>query len=125
MQNIMQQSDAKIRIATFSDSWNVNEIKETVKQRIEQLDPVSLPLQRGLTHGSHVTGDPIKAIIIDCSVEQYLVRIKAGIFFSSIIAGCNCADDPTPVDTLQEYCVLEFRINKENGEAEIRLLPES
>lgn len=104
---------------------SVDQKKDLVKQAIENLDPDALPLQQGLSHGSHVSDEPVNAIIIDYTEELDLIRAKTGIFYSSIIAGCSCADDPTPIDTNQEYCVLQFVIDKNTGEAEVELLPES
>jgi hypothetical protein len=45
-----------------------------------------------------------------------------GVFFSGIITGCSCADDPTPVETQNEYCELLFAIDKATAETTITLL---
>jgi len=50
------------------------------------------------------------------------ILITAGIFYSSIIAGCNCSDDPTPVDLNSEYCEMLFIINKSNAETCIKIM---
>ena len=52
------------------------------------------------------------------------ILVKAGIFYTGIIAGCSCADDPTPLDEQNEYCELELNINKETAETTIVLLEE-
>lgn len=104
---------------------SAEEKQEKLKQAIESINPATLPLQQGLSQGSHVTDDPLKTIIINYVEEEDSIQVKAGIFYSSIIAGCSCADDPTPVDTNQEYCVLQFDIDKNTGEADVKLLGES
>ena len=114
-----------MKLTNFLLGVSSSSAKEMIKQQIEQLDPSLLPLQQGLTHGSHVTDDPVNAVILDSSEVEDSIRIKAGIFFQSIIAGCSCADDPTPIDTNQEYCELEFSIDKSTGEASVKLLEDS
>lgn len=36
----------------------------------------------------------------------------------------SCADDPTPVDELTEYCVLQFDIDRTTADASVTLLAE-
>jgi hypothetical protein len=50
--------------------------------------------------------------------------VKAGIFYSGVVTGCSCADDPTPVNEESEYCVVQLDINKQTGETAIALLAE-
>jgi len=45
--------------------------------------------------------------------------VRAGVFYRGIIAGSCCIDDPTPVEPHEEYCELEFRIDRETGETEV------
>jgi len=121
----MYSSENRLRLDNVLKSVKSSNFKEIARKEIEQLNPDLLPLQQGMSQGSHVAEEPFKAIVIGYSEEQSNVILKAGIFYSSIIAGCSCADDPTPIDTIQEYCVLEFRINKVTGEADAYLLQES
>jgi hypothetical protein len=96
--------------------------KETFKGEVESLDSQLLPLQQGLTLGSSVSDSKFSAMMISVSEEAEFIFAKAGIFYSSIIAGCNCADDPSPIDEQTEYCEVEFEINKETAEATVKLL---
>jgi hypothetical protein len=50
--------------------------------------------------------------------------VKLGVFYTGIIAGCNCADDPTPIDTQTEYALISLRIDKQTAEADFSLLAE-
>ncbi len=52
------------------------------------------------------------------------VRVKAGIFYKGVIAGCNCADDPSPIDEQNEHCVVQFLIDRLTAEASVTLLTE-
>jgi len=50
--------------------------------------------------------------------------VKAGLLYAGIIAGCSCADDPTPIDEVTEYCVVRFDIDKATAETKVTLLSE-
>jgi len=91
---------------------------------IEQLGVKELPLQQGLTHSSYALDNNIKAIIINVFKETNIIRVKAGLFYTGIIAGCNCADDPTPTDEQQEYCEVQININSKTADTEIVLISE-
>ncbi len=88
------------------------------------MESALLPLQQGLTISSHVTERPVQAMILGTSEDADLIRVKAGIFYTGIIAGCSCADDPTPIAEQNEYCVVEFCIDKRSAETTVVLVAE-
>ena len=88
------------------------------------MDVGLLPLQQGLTISSHATDRPIQAMILNLSEDADLIRVKAGIFYTGVVAGCSCADDPTPNVEQNEYCVLQFCIDKQSAEATVLLVAE-
>ena len=105
-------------------TWDTPTGKDTLKAEIEALDSQQLPLQQGLTQSSYVSDEPFRAMVISVGEQDGRLQAKLGIFYSGIIAGCNCADDPTPVDTTPEYCVIEVDIDKTSGEASVSLAPD-
>jgi hypothetical protein len=105
-------------------AWKSPGFEQTVKREIEALDAAELPLQQGLVRSSHVTEQPFHAMLIDAREAPGVLRVKAGIFYSGIIAGCSCADDPTPIDEQTEYCVLQFDIDRASGRTAVTLLEE-
>lgn len=114
-----------VRLEAALKAWSTDNFPEVFKQEIEQLGGWLLPLQQGLSQGSYVSEDPINIMIIGVTDDDNSIVVKAGIFYSSIIAGCNCADDPTPVDTIPEYCIAQFQINKSTAETRVDLIKES
>ena len=88
------------------------------------MDAGLLPLQQGLSISSHVTDRPVQAMILDLSEDADLIRVKAGIFYTGIIVGCSCADDPTPIAEQNEYCVLQFGIDKTSAEITVTRVAE-
>ena len=113
-----------IRLSSALQAWGTPAFNEALKREIEQGDRTWLPLQQGLSSGSHVVDDHLSAMVIATSETADTIRAKVGIFYASILAGCSCADDPTPVDELSEYCELMFDIEKVGAEATVTLAEE-
>jgi hypothetical protein len=109
-------------IKTLS-AWGTGDFSEALKKEIEQLDAQQLPLQQGLSSGSYALGDKIEAMVIGASEQDGFIRARVGIFYSGILAGCSCADDPTPVEPQPEYCEVQVEIDRNTAEATIVLLP--
>lgn len=113
-----------IRLPQALAAWGTPEFTEVLRQDIEQLDAEQLPLQQGLSRSSYVTDQPFQARIIAAREEAGSLRVKAGIFYTGVIAGCSCADDPTPIDEMTEYCVVSLDIDTVTAEARVTLLDE-
>ena len=112
-----------MRLIEVLNAWGTPKFSETLKAAIEGMDASQLPLQQGLATTSYAVDTGLKAMIIGFSEEREVIRAKAGIFYSGIIAGCSCADDPTPVDEQNEYCEVQLDIDKRTAETRITLLP--
>lgn len=113
-------------MARFTHSlqaWGSARFAEVLKREVEALRVDELPLQQGLAQGSQVLDDARTAMIISFSETDTSICAKVGIFFHGILAGCSCADDPTPVDTLNEYCEVLLTIDKANAETTAMLIP--
>ncbi len=113
-----------IRLSKARLDWGNTSFSNTLKAEIEQLDASQLPLQASLTQSSYVSEESFRVIIISTIETDDCIQVRAGVFYTGIIAGCNCSDDPTPVDTLAEYCEVQFDIDRENGEAIVTLISE-
>ncbi len=111
-----------IRLAKAIEAWGTADFTDVLKHEIEQLKADQLPLQQGLSCTSYVADSQHKAMIIRVSESKESIQVKAGIFYSGIIAGCSCADDPTPVDEQNEYCEMQFEINRQTAETSVTLL---
>ena len=114
----------KPRLPQSLHAWGTPGFNDVLKREIEQFDAAALPLQQALAHSSHVTDRPFQAMVIGAHEESGLIRVKAGIFYTGIIAGCSCADDPTPIDELTEYCVVQIDIDRTTADATVTLLEE-
>ena len=113
-----------IRFIDALNAWGTPDFNAILRQEIERLTAEQLPLQQGLSSTSHALDNGISAMIISVAGEESVIRAKAGIFYTGIVAGCSCADDPGPVNEQSEYCVVQVTIDKATAEATLVLLDE-
>ena len=76
-----------------------------------------LPLQEGLSAGSFAVEDSVEVMIISQTADDEVIRIKAGLFYKSLMPGCACAGDPTVEDTQNEHVTMLVSINRKTAEA--------
>ena len=110
-------------MSTFSlllQCQNKSELQAAFKQAAQFLDAEQLNLQQVVSQGSMALNEDIEVMLLATEQNDQQLIIKAGIFYRSLIAGCNCADDPSPVDTLQEYCEARFIIDRQDGSYAIK-----
>lgn len=114
-----------IRLSNAAMAWGTERFGNVLKRELEQLPAGALPLQAALSMSSYVVDQgPISAMVIQANEHDGKLRAKVGVFFSGILGGCACADDPTPVNENAEYCVLAVEIDRRTGEASFTLLNE-
>ena len=125
-----------LQVVTLSESlkaWGSDGFKDALKNEMAQLNVEQLPLaadhpalqaalQQGLKYSSHAVYDAPGVVILSVTEYDDHIRVKAGVFYSGIISGCSCADDPTPTDMVPEYCELQLDINKATANTSVFLL---
>lgn len=103
------------------EAWPGDGFTAALKAEMESLPPAALPLQQGLSQGSHLGPSPFQVMLIEASEREDCILAKVGVMFTGIIAGCSCADDPTPVDEINEYCEIMVSIDKASAGARFEL----
>jgi len=103
-------------------AWGSDHFAETLKQELRQLDASLLPLHQAMTQGSHVSDTMIEPVIFHRHAGDGLLKVKVGIFYSSVIAGSCCADDPSPMCEENEYCEVMLLIKQDSGDTVVELL---
>lgn len=103
-------------------AWTSPAFTSVLKAEIEALDGNSLPLQQGLARTSYAIPEGFSAIILNTTELPDAIRVKVGLSYRGIIPGCSCADDPTPVDEVPEYCVVQMEIDKKTAVTTVVLL---
>jgi len=111
-----------IKLEKSLTAWGTPVFNDILKKEIESLDAKYLPLQQGLSYSSYATNSDFNIMIISTREDDNFLYVKAGVFYSGVIAGCSCADDPTPVPEQSEYCEISVDIVKTTAEAGITLL---
>ena len=111
-----------IKLSQIVQSFGADNLKKSAKEEIQNIEPTLLPLQQGLSLSSYVGQSPFSAVILNVSEGTDSIQVKSGIFYTGIIAGCSCSDDPSPTDEQNEYCELQFTINKDTAETNVTLL---
>jgi hypothetical protein len=102
-------------------AWNTDSFDSTFKHEILSLNVDLLPLQQGLRNSSYAISDKLAVTILNTEHDKTSITIKAGLFYNGVIAGCNCADDPTPVDETNEYCEVLVCIDRQTTHSTIEL----
>ena len=113
-----------MQLSKSLNAWNTPAFEEIVKQEIQCLDGKLLPLQQGLSHSSYACEGNFSVVILGVSDGETSICVKTGIFYTGLIPGCSCADDPSPDNEYAEYCEVEFTIDKATAETSVRLLSE-
>jgi hypothetical protein len=111
-----------IRLPHALSAWSTLAFNAVLKNEIEHLNADLLPLHQGLSQASHVLAGKLSAMPIAVLEETNCLRVTVGIFYSGLMAGCSCSDDPTPADEINEYCELRFDIDRQTAEATVTLL---
>ena len=113
-----------IKLANSLRAWSTGNFEQVFKDELQAMNSSELPLQQAVSQGSHVAEDEgFRVMVINSHIDNGQLMVKAGVFYSSIIAGCACADDPTPEDTYPEYCELQLSVDTNTAKTEVRLLP--
>ncbi len=108
-----------VNLSKVVEAFGDEMFASVLKSEIESLDPALLPLQENLTQGSYANGDQFDAVVLRVAESAGFIDVKAGIFYAGVIAGCACADDPTPENETSEYCEILIRIDRKTGLAEL------
>jgi hypothetical protein len=103
-------------------AWCSPGFAATLAAELQGLPPGSLPLQQGLRSGSVALEDGIGFSLIAAGSDAAHIDLRVGVFYSGIVAGCNCADDPSPVEPVPEYCELALSIDRATAQARVRLV---
>ena len=111
-----------IKLISSLEAWGTPDFENTLQEEIKKIETKLLPLQEGLSQSSYVSDADISVLILNVSETVYDILAKTGIYYAGVIAGSCCSDDPTPMSELNEYCEVQFNINKLTAETTVTLL---
>lgn len=111
-----------IKLPEALQAWGTPDFPQTLARAIQNMEASDLPLQQALAQSSYVSDSPRTVVLLNSSATDTLIQVKVGIFYFGIIAGSCCSDDPTPLCEENEYCEVQFDIDRATAETRITLL---
>ncbi len=112
-----------LRLPDALKAWGTPDFADVLKRELAR-NAAELPLQQGLSISNYVVDAPVTVMIHSVDEAKNAIRVKAGIFYKGIVAGCACEGDPTPAPENTEYCVVLLEIDKTTAEARATLVAE-
>ncbi|MEW8412520.1 MAG: hypothetical protein AB2728_05360 [Candidatus Thiodiazotropha sp.] len=111
-----------IHLPKARDAWSSPGFNQTLKAELEALEADRLPLQQGLSQSSMVSPEPFSIIVVGSEADAAVIHCRVSVIYAGIVAGCSCADDPTPLDRLTECCELLLEIDRISAATKVALL---
>jgi hypothetical protein len=102
------------RLSNTLRAWPADHFARTLKAELKALPGGTLPLQPGLTEGGNIDDSDLEVSILASHADGAAIQAKVGCFFSEVVGGCNCHDDPY---TKNAYCELLVRIDRQSAAA--------
>jgi len=88
------------------------DFETTLRRDLLQAGPEALGLQQALRAGSIALEDDLGVMLLSARESPTRLDLHLGLFYTSMVAGCSCADDPTPVGRNTEYCEVDLQIER-------------
>ena len=111
-----------MRLEKTVAAWQTPAFEEVFKAEVGKLGMEQLPLQQALSQGSYASDENLGILVMSVSARQESIQVKAGVFYTGILPGCACTDDPAPANEYTEYCEVLFSIDRQTAEATVSLL---
>lgn len=93
--------------------------EKVLKRELENLPAGTLPLEKATTRGGFVDDSDISVSVISLKQDETCIQARVGVFFTEIITGCGCGDDPMPENA---YCEMLISIEQASCKTEFLLL---
>lgn len=103
-------------------AWTRPDFQAVLLDELKQSGALVRPLQQGIARGSHALADDVCLMVLQRSETAEDLRIRAGVSYFSIIPGCACEADPTPMSEMPEYVELLIDIRRADASAQVQLL---
>lgn len=93
-------------------AWPGEGFSAALKAELSTFPPPVLSLSRIRPVGAN----PITVTVLHIDTDTQVITARLGIFYTEILAGCSCGDEPQPEDCYGEF---ELRLDRSNGQAEL------
>lgn len=102
-------------------AWNTSAFAAVLKNELAA-QAAALPLQQAAARSSVALDGGVELMVLGATAADDALRLRVGVFFTGVVAGCACADDPTPVEAQPEYCEIELEIDRSTATATAALI---
>ena len=110
---------AGVVLGAAAAAWGRDDFAAVLKRELLALPAGTLPLHLGTSQGGVVDPASLGLTVLGAVETGGEIRARAGVFFTEIVGGCSCGDDPL---TANAYCELEIRIDPARGTARFSIL---
>ncbi len=111
-----------VLLTAATQAWGTEKFEHILKEELKNLGLSDLPLQQGLSSSSVALDDKLQVVVLSIEDDTDRILVTASLFYTGIIAGCSCADDPSPVEEQNEHCEVAIEILKSTGATSIKLI---
>lgn len=111
-----------IHLHSALSAWGCADFPRVLRDDLLGNDALFDPLQRAMAHGSHALVEEATLMVLRTADDGLGLQIDAAVSYASIIPGCACEADPTPMSELPEFATLRIRIDRATAEATVQLL---
>ncbi len=101
--------------------WGTVDFATSLKAELENLPTGSLPLHLATSQGGIVDDSQISVSILSSTTNDNCIQIRVSVFFTEIIAGCNCSDPPLETSG---YALLLVLLDSNSAEASCSVIAE-
>jgi hypothetical protein len=101
--------------ATFRkclEAKDSSDLAQELCSTLKALPSGTLPLEAGRSQGGMVDDRDIAATVLGMEQTADHLLARVGVFFTEVVGGCNCNEEPIEVNA---YCLLEVRIDRATG----------
>lgn len=109
-------------LKAFQSDPNLAQVLGGELRHLTDPTPLQRILQQALRYSSHALLEGLQLSLLARERHGHDFRLRLGVFYQGINAGCSCADDPGPIQSQEEHCLLQLDIDPERGEGRLQLL---
>jgi len=107
------------RLVESLREWPSTGFEKTLKRELMDLPAGTLPLDRGATRCGIIDDSDISVVVMSTGQDEIRIKANIGVFFTEIVAGCVCGDDPSAENA---YCEMLISIDKFSAEAKFEVI---
>jgi hypothetical protein len=79
-----------------------------------------LPLQKAVSQSGIVDAGNVGITVLHFDDLGDCLQVSIGVFFTEIVGGCSCGDEPFPANG---YCEMELTLDKKTAVVEFAVMP--